>query len=39
MSNQTNIRIHLDKFEKDFSFMLNGELYKTNAFGVNIKSL
>ena len=31
-------RIHFDKFEKDFSFIVNGTIYKTNSFVANILS-
>ena len=32
------MRIHLDKFEKDFAFIVNGEIYKTSSFVANILS-
>ena len=31
-------RIHLNKFEKDFSFIVNGKVYPTNSFVANILS-
>ena len=31
-------RIQFDKFEKDFSFIVNGQVYKTNKFVANILS-
>ena len=31
-------RIQFDKFEKDFSFIVNGKIYKTNSFVANILS-
>ena len=31
-------RIHFDKFEKDFSFIVNGKIYQTNSFVANIVS-
>ena len=44
MNKLTNInlkniqRVHFDKFEKDFSFIVNGQIYKTNSFVANILS-
>ena len=31
-------RIEFDNFEKDFSFIVNGEIYQTNSFVANILS-
>ena len=31
-------RVRFDKFEKDFSFIVNGEIYQTNSFVANILS-
>ena len=31
-------RVHFDKFEKDFSFIVNGEVYQTNSYVASILS-
>ena len=32
------LRVQLDKFKKDFSFIINGKIYKTNSYVANILS-